>query len=66
MSAAFPTAEQVQAADVEQCLRWNRFLPAPQDDGDSEILQLVLERLRKLRSEDEGAFVAASKSIWWR
>lgn len=56
---------EVNAAGVERVLRWNRFLPSPRDDGQIEVINAVVERLGKLRAENNDAFVAASKAIGW-
>jgi hypothetical protein len=65
MSAGFPTIAQVEAAGIEQVFRWHRFLPSPKDDGDVEVIRVNMERLAKLRTDDPGAYVAASKQIGW-
>jgi len=64
-SAGFPSLEQVEVSGVEQCLRWNRFLPSPRNDADVEIINAVVTHLSHLRSLDNDAYVAASKTIGW-
>lgn len=65
MSAGFPTLAQVEAAGVEQVLRWNRFMPLPQSDDDIVVIVAVVDRLGKLREQNPAAFTAASKNIGW-
>lgn len=58
----YPTAEQVEAADVRQLLGWTRGLPSP-DDESRPTLDRILVRLAAEREKDNGAYVAASKSL---
>lgn len=62
----WPTLEEVGACeDVETCLRWNRFLPRPQDDEQVGVINAVVRRLGILRSRDNAAYVRASKNLGW-
>lgn len=61
----YPTLNEVEKANVEQTLRWNRFLSSPNDQNEVDIISRILERLKDLRSADEAAYVAASKRIGW-
>ncbi len=64
--ATWPTEEEVSSCeDVETCLRWNRFLPGPQNDEQVSIINAVVRRLGILRSRDNGAYVRASKNLGW-
>lgn len=64
MARRWPSMEEVEAADVVALLRWNRFLPSP-DDDERPAAQRAFERLGELKAKDPGAFVAASKGIGW-
>lgn len=62
----WPTMEEVSSCeDVEACLRWNRFLPGPQNDEQVGIINAVVRRLGILRSRDNDAYVRASKNLGW-
>lgn len=64
--AAWPTVEYVEACEgVEECLRWNRFLPRPTKDEHIKIIDAVVERLKVLRARDNDAYVRASKNLGW-
>ncbi|MDQ1584537.1 MAG: hypothetical protein QOF36_2591 [Microbacteriaceae bacterium] len=60
--SAYPTAEQVEAADVRQLLGWVRGLPSP-DDEHRPLLDRIIERMQALREQDPSAYVSASKSL---
>lgn len=61
-----PTVEQVEeSTDVEEVLRWNRFLPSPRNDDEIAVINAVVKRLAELRAQSNDAYVAASKSIGW-
>jgi hypothetical protein len=61
----FPTLEQVEAADVEQVLRWNRKLPNCESDAELEVVNRNFQRLGELQKADPEAFTAASKAVGW-
>jgi len=62
----FPTPERVRASkDVEEVLRWHRFLPGPRNQAHIDSIGAVVVRLDELRTADDDAFVAASKRIGW-
>ncbi len=64
--ATWPSLEQVESCEnVEECLRWNRFLPRPTEDAHIPILDAVVKRLGELRSRDNDAYVRASKNLGW-
>lgn len=64
--AAWPTVAQVEACEsVEDCLRWNRFLPRPTEDAHIPIINAVVKRLGVLRARDNDAYVRASKNLGW-
>ncbi|HXU04354.1 MAG TPA: hypothetical protein VN903_25510 [Polyangia bacterium] len=66
MAPPWPTVAEVEACEnVETCLRWNRFLPSPANDGQVAVINAVVKRLRELRARDDGAYVAASKNLGW-
>ena len=66
MSAGFPSVTEVEnSTDVEQVLRWNRFLPRAQNEEDFAAVTAIVNRLGELRAQDLAAYVAASKSIGW-
>jgi len=73
MSIPFPTVEQVETCEnVEECLRWNRFLPSPAvmkdgqiNEAQVEVIDAVISRLRVLRARDNEAYVRASKNLGW-
>lgn len=65
MSGQFPSLAAIAAADVRQCLSWNRFLPGPRDDSDVTALNAIVKRLTALRDQDPDAYTAASKGIGW-
>lgn len=64
---AWPTMEQVEAADAEQLLRWNRFLPTPPDDERLAIINRVFERMcaerDRIVAEDPHAWPQISKRV---
>lgn len=65
-TVAWPSAEEVGSCEnVETCLRWNRFLPRPENDEHVSIINAVVRRLGILRSRDNDAYVRASKSLGW-
>lgn len=65
MADGYPTTGTVEAADVEELLRWTRFLPSPRDDDQVALLHLISKRLGEERTKDNAAYVAASKRIGW-
>lgn len=65
MRPQFPTIEQIEAADVEQVLRWNRTLPNCETQEELAVVNRNFERLGELQKADPVAFVAASKAVGW-
>jgi hypothetical protein len=66
MTGAWPTLAEVEGCeDVETALRWNRFLPLAASSEQVEVIAAVVDRLSVLRARDNGAYVAASKSLGW-
>lgn len=66
MRTDWPSVEQVEACEnVEECLRWNRFLPSPDNDGRVLVINAVVKRLGELRARDNGSYVTASKNLGW-
>lgn len=61
----YPTAENVQGADVEELLRWNRFLPSPRTRRECAIMDEILRRLAMLRHSAPRDYTEASKRIGW-
>ena len=62
----WPSVEEVERCEsVEACLRWNRFLPSPTDEGKVEVINAVVARLAELRKADPGGYVEASKALGW-
>jgi len=62
------TAERkkhIDSLSVEELLRHNRFAPAGDRWFQGDTGDYWLERLFKLRSEDNAAYVRASKNIGW-
>jgi hypothetical protein len=62
VSQGYPSPEHVEAADVRSLLGWVRGLPSPTDEN-RPLLDRILVRLREEREKDNGAYVAASKSL---
>ena len=60
-----PTVKEIEAAGLEALLRWNRFLPSPQNDGEVAALNLIVERLGEKRVANPTGWVTASKAIGW-
>lgn len=64
--ANWPSVAEVEGCqNVETCLRWNRFLPPPDEDWKVDVIKAVVVRLRELREADPDAYVQASKSLGW-
>lgn len=62
MNQGYPSAAQVEHADVRQLLGWTRGLPSPIDEN-RPLLDRIVIRLGEEREKDNGAYVAASKSL---
>lgn len=63
---SWPTLTEVKSCvNVEDALRWNRFLPSPENDAQVEIIDAIIRRLGALRSRDDDAYVRASKNLGW-
>lgn len=60
-----PVGVVERCQSIEICLRWNRFLPSPTDDGKVAVINAVVNRLGVLRARDNGAYVRASKNLGW-
>jgi len=66
MRSVFPHLQTVlHCEDVEQCLGWNRFLPSPENVSEVEVINAVVKRLGELRTQDNDAYVRASKRLGW-
>lgn len=59
------TKAKIDALSVEELLRQHRFAPAGDPRYQGEEGDYRMKRLAELRSQDNAAYVAASKSIGW-
>lgn len=57
----YPTAQEVDQADAEQCLRWWRFLPVAHGSEQSAIITRIDHRLHSLG----GITPELSKKVGW-
>lgn len=51
---SYPTFEEIELADVEQLLIWNRFLSSPNGSEEVKIISSVVERLDEERRKLDG------------
>ena len=51
-NVSYPTLQEVEICDdAYTVLSWNRFLPSPQSDDEVEIMNAIVKKLSKIRSE---------------
>lgn len=62
MRDGYPTLGDVAAADLEQLIRWNRFLGSPSTPEAREVLTRIRDRLHSAPGTE---YVAASKRVGW-
>ena len=60
--SAYPTMEQVEAADIVALTSWVRRLPSP-DDDDRPVLERIMARYHAAKISNPSAAVAASKAV---
>lgn len=65
LNPTYPSIDEVEAADLKQLLTWYRFLPAATAGYKVEVMQRIAVGLHRLRSEDDAAFIEASKEVGW-
>jgi hypothetical protein len=62
----YPTLKEVEdCTSVEQCLRWNRFLPSPRTETQLTTINAVVTKLTALKRHDNTAYTRASRNIGW-
>lgn len=61
----YPDVADVERAEIDALLRWNRFLPSPRTPGEMSVMNAVIERMADLRSRDPVDFSRASRLVGW-
>jgi len=63
-SLNYPTIEQVEDASPEEVMKWQRFLPTPSNKEQSDIVNAVFSKYKKLK--DSGDINSGtSKAVGW-
>lgn len=61
----WPALAEIESANVEELLRWNRWLPKDREPQQHEIIEVILDRLYVFRHTEPSAYLLASRNVGW-